>query len=176
MCQYMDMAKRKSPRPQRRRKAVTNEVVGYEPIRSQVRPKWRKYFDRLTELRNRMFNRQSDLTKDAQEETPTYSSHIADAGTDAYDRDLALGMLSSEQDAVYEIDEALDRIRNGSYGTCELTGKPIEPERLEAIPWTRFSAAAERELEKEGAVPHARLGPREPVPRVQQTKDEEETD
>jgi RNA polymerase-binding transcription factor DksA len=90
-------------------------------------------------------------------------THLADAGTDSYDRDFALGMLSSEQDAVYEIEEALSRIQAGTYGRCELTGKPIEPARLEAIPWTRFNAGAERQLEREGGVKHARLGPRETV-------------
>jgi RNA polymerase-binding transcription factor DksA len=92
---------------------------------------------------------------------------MADAGTDHYDRDFALGMLSSEQDAVYEIEEALNRIRDGTYGVCELTGKRIPEARLEAIPWTRFTAEAEKELEKGGALKRARLGPRETVPKIE---------
>lgn len=91
---------------------------------------------------------------------------MADAGTDTYDRDFALGVLSLEQDAVYQIEQAMDRIRNGTYGVCELTGKKIEEERLSAIPWTRFSAAAERQLETEGKRKRARLGEREPVARI----------
>jgi hypothetical protein len=71
-----------------------------------------------------------------------------------------------EQDALYEIDEALDRIRTGSYGICELTGKEIERQRLEAIPWTRFSADAEKTLESRGEVRRAHLSPREPVARA----------
>jgi len=86
---------------------------------------------------------------------------MADAGTDSFDRDLALGMLSHEQDAVYEIEEALIRIRNGTYGVCELTGKRIPAARLEAIPWTRFTAHAETTLEKKGGFQRARLGSRE---------------
>src|SRR5437667_415062 len=82
---------------------------------------------------------------------PPFSTHMADAATDTYDRDFALSMLSCEQDSLYEIDEALDRIRDGTYGVCELTGKKIEPQRLEAIPWTRFTAEAEKQLEKQGA-------------------------
>ncbi len=170
------MEKRKASRPRRRTKAATEEVLGHAINRAPAPQKWRKYYHRLTELREALLNRQVALTKDALEEAPTFSSHIADAGTDTYDRDLALGMLSSEQDAVYEIDEALDRIRNGTYGTCEMTGKKIEPARLEAIPWTRFSAAAEKELEREGAVPRARLGPREPVPRTTAAKEPEDTE
>jgi RNA polymerase-binding transcription factor DksA len=93
--------------------------------------------------------------------------HMADAATDAFDRDFNLGVLSSEQDALYEIVEAMNRIRNGTYGICELTGKKIEKARLEAIPWTRFTAAAERQLEKEGTVKRARIGPRNAVVRTE---------
>jgi RNA polymerase-binding transcription factor DksA len=170
------MEKRKPTRGRRLAKAATRDVLGATPIAVEVPAKWRKYYKRLAELRASVQHRQGELVKDALEETPNYSLHIADAGTDTYDRDFALGMLSSEQNAVYEIDEALDRIRNGSYGVCELTGRKIEPQRLEAIPWTRFSAEAERQLEKEGGVPRARLGEREAVPRVQAAEESEETE
>jgi RNA polymerase-binding transcription factor DksA len=102
---------------------------------------------------------------------------MADAATDTYDRDLALGMLSSEQDALYQIDEALDRIRAGTYGVCELTGKPIEAARLEAVPWTRFSAAAEKQMEPESELKRTRLGASESVGRGGTgTKEPEETE
>jgi RNA polymerase-binding transcription factor DksA len=116
-------------------------------------------------MRDILVNRKSDLVKDATEEQPAFSLHMADAGTDSFDRDLALSRISSEQDAVYEIDEAMMRIRRGTYGICELTSKPIERHRLEAIPWTRFSADAEKLLEKEGQVRRARLAPREALAR-----------
>lgn len=170
------MEKRKANRGRRRTKAATEDIVGQRPAPARIPSKWRKYYNRLMDLRNQMADRQVNLSKAALEEAPSFSTHLADAGTDTYERDLALGLLSSEQDAVYEIDEAIDRLRHGNYGKCELTGKPIEPARLEAIPWTRFSAQAERELEKEGAVPHARLGPRESVPRTQAAKAQEETE
>jgi RNA polymerase-binding transcription factor DksA len=128
----------------------------------------------LVELRTHLLHRRAEQVKDAIEESPTFSSHMADAGTDTYDRDFALGMLSSEQDAVYEIDEAIDRIQNGTYGKCELTGKPIEPARLEAIPWTRFSTASEKKLESEGATKRTRLGPRESLIRESVTNESEE--
>jgi DnaK suppressor protein len=118
-------------------------------------------------LREHILRRQGGLAQEANDQQPAFSTHMADAGTDTFDRDFALGMLSSEQDALYEIDEALDRIRDGTYGKCELTGKPIESARLDAIPWTRFSAAAEKQLEREGAVKKTRLGPRETVPKTE---------
>jgi DnaK suppressor protein len=126
------------------------------------------------ELRVHLLRRQGGLAQDAVDEQPSFSTHMADAGTDTFDRDFALGMLSSEQDALYEIDEAINRIRDGTYGKCEVTGKPIEAARLEAIPWTRFSAAAEKQLEREGAVKRTRLGPRETVPKTEASTAEED--
>jgi RNA polymerase-binding transcription factor DksA len=151
-------------------------VVGRPESRDRIRPKWKAHYGQLVAFRDYLLKRQSDLTKDAVEEAPSFSLHMADAGTDHYDRDLALGMLSQEQDAVYEIDQALNRIRDGTYGVCELTGQPIEPERLTAIPWTRFSAAAERRLEHEGAIKSARLGTRRTVARESSAKQNEDSD
>jgi RNA polymerase-binding transcription factor DksA len=130
---------------------------------ARIPSKWRQHYRRLLELRDQILNRRGDLARDARDEHPTFSSHMADAATDNYDRDFALSMLSSEQDAVYEIDQALDRIREGTYGICEMTGKRIEAARLDAIPWARFSASAEKEVEREGAAARARLSPRQIV-------------
>jgi RNA polymerase-binding transcription factor DksA len=159
------MKARRSKQPSRRR-AVTADVIGDpSPPNDHVPAKWKTQYRRLEKMRNFLLNRQGDLVKDASEEQPAFSLHMADAGTDSFDRDLVLSRLSSEQDAVYEIDEAMMRIRQGTYGICELTGKPIEPKRLEAIPWTRFSAAAEKQLEKDGILRRSRLAPREAIAR-----------
>src|SRR6266436_5872450 len=72
-------------------------------------------------------------------EASAFGMHQADAGSDAYDRDFALSLLSQEQDALYEIDQALKRIELGTYGKCEMSGKPIPHARLEAIPFARFT-------------------------------------
>ena len=103
-------------------------------------------------LRDIVLQQKGALTRDANEEQPNYSEHMADAGTDAYDRDFALSMLSADQNALYEIDSAIRRIEDGTYGICEMTGKPIAAARLEAIPWTRFSLEAEKRLEEGGAL------------------------
>lgn len=116
-------------------------------------------------MKNYLLQRQGGLVESAREEQSAFSQHMADAGTDSFDRDLALSRASSEQDALYEIDEAIERIRERSYGICELTGKPIEPARLEAIPWTRFSLNAEAILEREGSLQRTRLAPRAVVQR-----------
>ncbi len=82
--------------------------------------------------------------------------HQADAGSDAYDRDFALNLLSQEQDALYEIDEALKRIELGTYGVCEMSGKPINHERLEAIPFTRFTVECQSQIERQNKAQRVR--------------------
>ena len=149
-----------------RPKAGTEDILSGTGTTSPIKAKWRRYYNRLIQLLELLQRRQSDLNRDSLDAPPNFSTHMADAGTDTYDRDLTLSLLSSEQDAVYEIEAALTRIRDGTYGICELTGKPIEPGRLEVIPWTRFSAIEEKQLEREGAVKRVRLNPRETVSRV----------
>lgn len=165
--------KRTKSKAEKRPRAATADVLGAVPRPDRVPQKWKKHYRNLIELRERMLNRQGNLVKDAADEQPGFSLHMADAGTDSYDRDFALSRISSEQDAVYEIDEALNRIRNGSYGICEATGKSIEPRRLEAIPWTRFCKAAEKDFEKSGGFPHSRLAPSEHVARSGNAQDED---
>jgi RNA polymerase-binding transcription factor DksA len=81
-------------------------------------------------------------------EASAFGMHQADAGSDAYDRDFALSLLSQEQDSLYEIDEALKRLDAGAYGVCEMSGKPIPHARLEALPFTRYTVECQAELEK----------------------------
>ncbi|HEY3863678.1 MAG TPA: TraR/DksA C4-type zinc finger protein [Verrucomicrobiae bacterium] len=126
--------------------------------RPKIKPQWAKFYNHLLELRERLVNQMSGLAKESAEEMSNYSLHMADSGTDNFDRDFALSLLSSDQDAIYEIEEALKRIEKGTYGVCELTAKPIPLPRLEAIPWTRFTVEAQSQLEKDGALRQRRLG------------------
>jgi DnaK suppressor protein len=124
----------------------------------KIKPEWQKYYQRLLELREQLLHQMNGLAQDSAQELAGYSLHMADSGTDNFDRDFALSLLSSDQDAVYEIEEALKRIERKTYGVCELTGKPIPRARLEAIPWTRFTVDAQAQLEREGALKSRRLG------------------
>ena len=125
---------------------------------AKVKAEWQKYYRNLLDLRERLLNQMSGLAKESAEEMASYSLHMADSGTDNFDRDFALSLLSADQDAIYEIEEALKRIEKGTYGTCELTGKSIPKARLDAIPWTRFTVEAQAQLEREGALRSRRLG------------------
>jgi DnaK suppressor protein len=159
--------KKKVESPTRARKAgpATSESIlgrGADPAspngQPKVKPQWSKYYSHLLELRERLAHQMSGLAKESAEEMSNYSLHMADSGTDNFDRDFALSLLSSDQDAIYEIEEALKRIEKGTYGICELTGKPIPLNRLEAIPWTRFTVEAQGQLERDGALRQRRLG------------------
>jgi len=125
---------------------------------TRVKPQWALFHQRLMELRDQLTRQMDGLAKESAQEMPGYSLHMADSGTDNFDRDFALSLLSSDQDAVYEIEEALKRIERNTYGVCELTGKPIPRKRLEAIPWTRFTVEAQAQLERDGALRQRRLG------------------
>lgn len=74
--------------------------------------------------------------------------HIAEQGSETYEQSLALDLAAADRQLLREIEAALQRINDGSYGVCEMTGKPINPERLEELPWARYSIEAAREIER----------------------------
>ena len=118
--------------------------------------------ERLLQLRDGMLDSMSGVARDTLRsraegsEASAFGMHQADAGSDAYDRDFALSLLSQEQDALYEIDEALKRIEQGTYGICELCNKPILHARLEAIPFARFTVDCQSQLEKQRKMTRSR--------------------
>jgi len=142
----------------------------------KIKAEWAKYYKNLLDLRERLMNQMSGLAKESAEEMSSYSLHMADSGTDNFDRDFALSLLSSDQDAIYEIEEALKRIEKDTYGVCELTQKPIPKARLDAIPWTRFTVEAQAQLEREGALRQRKLGALGTVDSVGATETEDEGD
>ena len=114
-----------------------------------------KQRQRLLDLRDDLVDSMSGMTRDTIRNAPEGSEasgsgqHQGDAGSDAYDRDFALSVLAKEQDALYEIEEALVRIRKGFYGICELSNRKIPQARLEAIPFARLTVECQAQWEKE---------------------------
>jgi RNA polymerase-binding protein DksA len=74
--------------------------------------------------------------------------HMADMGTDNYEQEFTLGLVEKDRNLLREINQALAKIQDGSYGICEGTGKPISKARLEAQPWARFSIEHARKMER----------------------------
>jgi RNA polymerase-binding protein DksA len=77
----------------------------------------------------------------------TLPIHMADMGTDNYEQEFTLGLVEKDRNLLREINSALAKIQNGTFGICEGTGKPIGRPRLEAQPWSRFSIEFARKLE-----------------------------
>jgi DnaK suppressor protein len=157
--------KNAAPRGKSQTSATSAAILGRAVSKSgdiaetkKVKPEWQKYYQHLVDLRDQLRRQMDGLAQESAQELAGYSLHMADSGTDNFDRDFALSLLSSDQDAIYEIEEALKRIEKKTYGVCELTGKIIPKARLEAIPWTRFTVEAQAQLEKEGALKSRRLG------------------
>ncbi len=131
-------------------------LTAFEKEAAKIPPKYKPYYKLLVDLRSHLqqeinLHAQDALKRSGKDETSdnsSYSQHMADAGTDTFDRDFALSILSNEQDALFEIDEAIQRMIQGTYGTCEVTGKLIPKERLMAVPFTRCSIEGQKELEK----------------------------
>ncbi|SKA85852.1 transcriptional regulator, TraR/DksA family [Prosthecobacter debontii] len=113
----------------------------------------KKQRQRLVELRDAYLNSAEGVTnsslRGSEGDSSAFGMHQADAGSDAYDRDFALSLLAKEQDAIYEINEALKRIDLGMYGICEMSGETIPEERLEALPFTRFTVGCQERIERE---------------------------
>ncbi len=115
----------------------------------------KKQRQRLLDLRDELVDSMSGMTRDTIRNAPEGSEasgsgqHQGDAGSDAYDRDFALSVLAKEQDALYEIEQALRRIQAGTYGICEISLIKIPQARLEAIPFARLTVECQAQWEKE---------------------------
>jgi DnaK suppressor protein len=150
-----------------RAKAQTNQsltIIGnnHKSKDRRLDPFTRTQKEKLLQLRDAMVDSMAGVAQDTLRaraegsEASAFGMHQADAGSDAYDRDFALSLLSQEQDALYEIDEALKRIELGTYGKCEMSGKPISHARLEAIPFARFTVECQSQLEKQSKASRVR--------------------
>jgi RNA polymerase-binding transcription factor DksA len=117
----------------------------------------KKQRQRLLDLRDQitdvMYGIQSDTIRNGSEGSDASGSgmHQGDAGSDAYDRDFALTMLSKEANALGEIEEALQRLELGTYGICEESGQKIPNPRLEAMPFARLTVERQAAKERENS-------------------------
>lgn len=115
-----------------------------------------KFKQRLLELRGKVQSGLSDIAKenlnkssrDAAGDLSGYSIHMADMGTDNYDRDFVYSLATSKQEKLFEIDEALKRLEEKTYGKCEKCDKDIGVKRLEVRPVSRYCVKCKSEMEK----------------------------
>lgn len=155
----------KHAKPNHVKAASLADILGFNPSKpgqkaaspeKPVPEKFKRFHKLLLDLRSHLtagieLHSEETLKRSAKDDAgdlSSYGQHMADAGTDTFDRDFALSLVSSEQEALTEIEAAIKRIHDGTYGTCEITGKPIAKERLLAVPFTRYSAEAQKQIER----------------------------
>jgi DnaK suppressor protein len=103
---------------------------------------------RLLDLKENL----TEATEDVEHESsgdPSAGGHIADAGSELFERSRDLSIVEDLDAQLADIQHAKDRMMNGSYGTCEACGRPIDPERLAARPATRFCLEDQQGAERE---------------------------
>lgn len=114
------------------------------------------YKERLVSLRARLrgdVNQMADaaLKKNRMEangDASTMPIHMADIGTDNYEQEFTLSLMETEEDTLLAIEAALERVEDGTYGTCEECGSAVPKLRLNAIPYTPFCIKCAQQLEK----------------------------
>jgi RNA polymerase-binding transcription factor DksA len=105
---------------------------------------------RLEETRRAALDLVTGTTEEAVQELATYDQHLADQGTETFERERDTSVLQRVEVELEGVDAALARLDAGTYGTCELCGKPIADERLEAMPAARYCLEDQARAEREG--------------------------
>jgi len=115
----------------------------------------------IEKFKKRLESMRAEMTKMVQEvsnevksdsQSSSYSQHQADGGTDDFDRSVSLSLTDQEIKVLRQIDRALEKIGDGTYGVCDLSGDEIPIKRLEAIPYATMTVAAQEKFEKGQAI------------------------
>ncbi|MCD6539522.1 MAG: TraR/DksA C4-type zinc finger protein [Candidatus Omnitrophica bacterium] len=117
------------------------------------------YKEKLLKLRDEVSEEIKNLSEDvlmktqaeASGDISSHSFHLADAASGNFERDFSLGLASNETQILREIDLALRKIEDGSYGICESCGKPIPKRRLDVLPYVRFCTKCQENIEKQSS-------------------------
>ena len=112
---------------------------------------------RLQGIREGIQREQDDAISDAGNELSSFDQHPGDSGTETFEMEKNVSLLEQVDDELLEVEAAVQRLERGTYGTCQVCGRAIGDERLEAMPATRFCVEDQAKAEREGGFP----GPRD---------------
>ena len=112
---------------------------------------------RLQGIREGIQRERDDAIADAGGELSSVDQHPGDSGTETFEMEKNVSLLEQVDDELLEVEAAVQRLEGGSYGTCQVCGRPIGEERLEAMPATRFCVEDQAKAERQGGFP----GPRD---------------
>jgi DnaK suppressor protein len=146
----------------KKEKSFNNPPVPPAPVMSDSKPKKNQagittrelehFRDLLLAKRRELLGDMSSMEREALRSGGSNLSnlpvHMADQGTDNYEQEFTLGIVEKDRELIREINHALAKVQNGTYGICEGTGKPISKARLEAQPWAKYSIEHARMMEK----------------------------
>ncbi len=154
----------KSPAPRRESKETLTpeERERVRKLRATLEllkadPEWPAFLEEqkaaLLSLRDQLLPNMQNTTRDhlrsgASNVSSSSGQHIGDAGSEAEVRDLTINLLNKDREQLFEIDAALERIRRGTYGICEISLVPIPKGRLRVRPFCRLTVKCQEEYEK----------------------------
>ena len=161
-------SKKESPAPAAAKKVTVRDTLTAEE-KARVKklketlallkadPEWPKFLqeqkEALMNLRDELLPNMQSVTRDhlrsgASNVSSSSGQHIGDAGSEAEVRDLTIRLLDKDREQLFEIDAALERIRRGTYGICEISLDPIPKKRLQVRPFCRLTVKCQEEYEK----------------------------
>ena len=116
-------------------------------MRAVERNRFKKILlEKKAQLEGKVYKMEDDVLKN--KEHGVSVDHMADAGTDSFEQEFNLGLIANEEELLREINDALLRIEDESFGDCEACPQPVAPERLKAIPWARYCLDCQEKVEK----------------------------
>lgn len=148
--------------------ATTADILGLNS-RPKIPSRWAEIHRRLCMERDRLIDRDNHTP----EATQTKVDDLAETGSEESERSISFVMANATQATIQEVLSAIRRIEVGTFGICEITGQPIEPDRLDAIPWTRYSLQGQKELEQQGLVRKTSLPSLQSLSDAETTADKE---
>lgn len=116
-----------------------------DKIRDKLLDRRRQLMGDFTNIQNNSLKRRDDASGDLS----AMPIHMADIGSDTFEKEFALDLIESEQEELREIDAALERMADGSYGACEVCGAVLSYQRLMAVPYARLCVDCKRREEEE---------------------------
>ncbi|MFH1777418.1 MAG: TraR/DksA C4-type zinc finger protein [Candidatus Omnitrophota bacterium] len=132
-------------------------------MRKLVKKELAKYKEKLIKLREGVSQELQSLGKDsiglsqrdAAGDLSGYTYHMADVATDNYERDLSGNLATTGQKALYDIDAAIEKINNNTYGKCEVCNVDISKQRLNALPYAKLCKKCQQQQENKNSFPKA---------------------
>ena len=111
---------------------------------------------RLQGIREGIQREQDDAISDAGNELSSFDQHPGDSGTETFEMEKNVSLLEQVDDELLEVEAAVQRLERGTYGTCQVCGRAIGDERLEAMPATRFCVEDQAKAERQAGYPGSR--------------------